>query len=348
MRTVMRLFLLEWRNRWRSKALPVMFLALLLLNGISFGMNVANYQESTQRLQIDKAEGYFFRVPLKEPVRNYSYFSNYTPYEFPFTGQRDSRTGLLMLPDRFEEPGISTAYGRWYFLTMAVILLLFAYHGWSEMRQKRLLINLKTAPIHRWQIFLAQIVMGIALAGTIFLINTLTVGAVAALVDLNLAWSQYLQIMLYYACMAVMIVLLYGLMLMMTARVGDGGRALMRAVSCLVVFVYFVPAFVECFRELISCQLPQSWRTEWYWYSRYLQGVDIFGSYSELTSDLLYPGRARVLYASLPWTEHLVGGEPLSMGRLLIIQWFRWVTMAVWVIAVYIIAGRRFQKTDVV
>jgi hypothetical protein len=176
----------------------------------------------------------------------------------------------------------------------------------------------------------------------------IAVGGVSAIMNLNLTWTQYLQILLYNACMAAMIVFLYGLALAIPVKRGDGGLALIRMILFVFVIVYVVPAFLESFCDLVYCQLPRGWRAEWYWYSRYLRGFDIFGSYSELTSDILYPGRARVLYASLPWTENLVGAGPISIGQILIIQWFRWITMTIWVIFVYIMAKRRFQEADVV
>lgn len=347
MRTIMRLFLADWRNGWRSYTIPAAIFALVLLYSVSFGMNVGNYRAGAERLRKDGAEGFFFRVPLEEPIKNYGYFSSFAPAAFPSIGQRDSRVGLLLLPDRYEEAGSSTRSGRWNYLIMASIVLLFAYREGPEIRRKRLLPNLLTSPLQIRHVFLAKMMMGIVLALSVFLCDTLMVGVISFLCDLNLSWPQYLQILLYNGCMGLMIATLYGLTLSATAGVRDGEVALLRIVLILVAVVFILPAVLESFRDLIYSQLPRDWRTEWYWHSRYLQGFDLFSSYSELTSDLLYPGRARIFYSSLPWTRALTGSGPFTMGRLLKIQWFRCLTLGMWAILAYIVAERRFRKTDV-
>lgn len=341
---VRKLFWMDFRSKMRNKKILYTVTGLILVYGLTIFLNLPGYLEIVTKQQMHHSSGLYLKVPLQKPTKTYSYFAPYEMMEEEF----DGGTGFIFYPDRYEDPGVTTERGRFFFLLLACIVILFAHNELTDWKDHGLYQSLILAPIRKREIYRAKMILGAVVLGLVILLESLLVIVLMELKEAELTGVQWKQIFLYNLLSGGMLYLIYAISLAIGTRGKESGVSLLYSLIALVIMIYLLPVTLENIRNYLYYQLPQEWRGDWYWYSRYLAVIDPFGSFGEITSEMLFLGRARLFYTNLPWSRELAQGGEFTIGKLFLLNWYKPLALFFWIVGIWVSGERRLEKGDAV
>ena len=365
-KNVLHLFANDYRYHWKTRKMQktlglfLGFYLLFLLPNMDF------YKEINTIAEVQRIDGLLLQVPIAPPRLDFNYIESFIPISMeksPLT-----EVGNIIYPDRLDESTAVAPMGGVFFFGTALMVILFAYREFTTPEEKAILTTLLQCPVQKKDVLEAKLLIGIALLSHVFLIDSCAIGLLAWAKNLGLTWTQIKQLALFNLLHCTVLMILYILTLGLSFRLErsteqqveqksarkkdvllrDSARTLLASVLMLIVVVLIIPNVIQTVRDFIYDNFAWNHPTEWYWNSRYLGVADLYSAFGELTSDLLFMERARMIYRCIPWTAQLANSPNYSIDELLRINWLNILTLLIWLIAATLFTQRRLEKADVV